>query len=187
VEYFGLSSSAQPIKEEDSEAKIDFLIKQVEVLRQMLNPSDFISRNPNYNSNWERGSDFVASETFEKLVIQCLKEMITVQKYFLPRRSNEPDIVATINGKNIPIEIKSYRIKGAITNLPGVLVVQMRDYMERLGSDESIIIVSSKITQEALERFKKIAGKDKIHIVFGNTKEELSSQLVIFLPNGYRK
>ncbi len=32
--YFGLSSSAQPIKEEDSDAKIDFLIKQVEALKE---------------------------------------------------------------------------------------------------------------------------------------------------------
>ncbi|MFZ3167018.1 MAG: hypothetical protein WA130_05340 [Candidatus Methanoperedens sp.] len=42
--YFGLSSSAQPIKEEDSDAKINFLIKQVEALREKMNPSRNLDR-----------------------------------------------------------------------------------------------------------------------------------------------
>ncbi len=45
--YFGLSSTAQPTKEEGSDAKIDFLIRQVEALSEKLNPLDSSSINLN--------------------------------------------------------------------------------------------------------------------------------------------
>lgn len=181
--YFGLSSSAQPIKEEDSDAKINFLIKQFEALRERLNQSEFYSRNQNlstqmnihsYENERENTLDRLS---FENLVYQCLKEL-EIPQHVQPLQSQGPDFVVINpkNGKNIPIEVKFYTKRVIANELPLKLVRQMQNYMKQVRSDESILFISSEVTPEALARFKTF-GEGKIHIITGNSKEELKSQL----------
>ncbi|MCZ7403875.1 MAG: restriction endonuclease [Candidatus Methanoperedens sp.] len=180
--YFGLSSSAQPFKEEGADAKIDFLIRQVEVLREKLNPSDFSSKKIysagiSSDDKLRRSySELIVS--FEDLVSQCLNELkITKKAQTLQSDNCDFLVINPKNGKNIPIEVKFYLKRVVANELPSQLIKKMKNCMNQVGSDESIVIISSKVTPEALELFKALAGKDKIHIVTGNTKEELKSQL----------
>lgn len=173
--YFGLSSAAQPIKEEGSDAKIDFLIKQVEALRDKLNPNSY---SPLDFSSFEKERTKYAGTYFETLVSQCLLEL-DIPTRIQHLQSNGPDFVVNNpkNGKSIPIEVKFYQKRVIANDLPSILVKQMKIFMNQVRSDESIVIISSYVTPDALVQIKELAGKDKIHIVTGETKEELKSQL----------
>lgn len=130
------------------------------------------------SSEIEKRSYFNTGMEFERLVSECLNELKVPIKVFPFDHSTRPDFVAVNkDGKNIPIEVKFYTKRVVANELILKIFRQIKMYMDQMNSDESILIISSEVSSEALARFKEFAGKDKIHIVIGSTKEELKSQL----------
>ena len=122
---------------------------------------------------------------FENLVSKCLIELKfdTIRD---PRLKNmlRPDFIVTKNdGKKLPVEVKLFGTQLSGNRLPKRLFHQMLNYMIALNTDESILIISSEITPDALKLFEKLSENNKIHIVTGNTKEKLKPQLANILTN----
>lgn len=126
---------------------------------------------------------------FEDFVHNCLVDLNIpvkispiIESIRPEMRYIRPDFVVTKkDGKRIPLEVKFYRKRVIANELPSKLVNQMKNYMESLNTDESIIVISSEVTPAALQLFEELSGKNKIHIVVGMTEEILKSQLADIL------
>lgn len=126
---------------------------------------------------------------FEEFVHNCLVDLNIPVKIGSIIESIKPEIrfimpdfiVTKKDGKRIPVEVKFYRKRVVAKDLPSRLVNQMKNYMDGMKTDESIIVISSEVTPAALQLFEELSGKNKIHIVVGMTEDRLKSQLADIL------
>jgi hypothetical protein len=81
------------------------------------------------------------------------------------------------DGKSIPIEVKYYEAPLTGRKLTRKLAWQIQSCISTIGSDEFILIISSSISDDVTESIRKINSEIKIHIVTGDTRTELISQL----------
>lgn len=159
-------------KSESGKAEFDRTFKLIK--NQFVDAYSVIS-----SSEKERQSYLNNGRAFEELVRRCLIELKIPLKVLPLQQIIRPDFVAIKKDeKIIPIEVKYYMKRVVGNELPSKLVNQMKKYMDNMNIDESILIISSEVTPEALKLFKELSGKNKIHIIVGHTKEELKSQLV---------
>lgn len=141
--------------------------------------------NENFDASENNEVYFNRAINFENLVSKCLIELkFDTKREPILKNMLRPDFIVTNNnGKKLPVEVKLFGKKISGNILPKRLFNQMLDYMIALNTDESILIISSEITPDALKLIEKLSENNKIHIVIGNTKEKLKPQLANILTN----
>ena len=204
-EYFGIIKKMTDFEEDMSLHSAEVTEKSKEIIEKVVPKSaldkkniddivdkirnEFTATYSEISSEDEKRKYLNLGVHFEDLVYNCLVDlnipvkMSPIIESIRPEiRLIRPDFVVTKkDGKRIPVEVKFYRKRVAANELPSKLVNQMKNYMDTMKTDESIIVISSEVTQAALQLFEELSGKNKIHIVVGMTEERLKSQLADIL------
>lgn len=204
-EYFDIIKKMNDLEEDISLHSAEVTEKSKEIIEKAVAKSALDTKNideivdrirneytatySEISSENERRKYLDLGKHFEDFVHNCLVDLNIPVKISPIIESIRPEfriirpdfIVAKKDGKTIPLEVKFYRKKVVANELPSKLVKQMKNYMESMKTDESIIVISSEVTPAALELFEKLSSKNKIHIVVGLTEERLKSQLADIL------
>lgn len=88
------------------------------------------------------------------------------------------DIIARKkDGKIIPIEVKYYQAPLRGSSLVKKLADRINTCMDRLNTNESVLIISSSISHDAIKLLEESFINNDLHIVTGNTEDVLIPKL----------
>lgn len=120
------------------------------------------------------GSFSMATFEYEKMVGGVLKELAVLESEAYVIQGRQVDFLAKRGDSEYLVEVKRYR------KLLGLSTARDFIHQVSLSDKGGILVVSSGVTQRTkklVNEYNKVAGAEKVHIVTGETKNEVKEQL----------